>query len=185
MNNQIFFSFYNLAHQSKIFDGLVIFLAQSFPYLVTVLALIFLFFHHEIFSAEKPFKALAQKWKEIFLVFFTGGFAWAISQILKILFHTQRPFLAFQNVQSLIPEDGFAFPSGHATFYMAIALAIFLSHKKAGFLFMFFALLIGLARVIAGVHFPIDILGGFILGAIIAYLVRFIYDKIYKQAENS
>jgi undecaprenyl-diphosphatase len=64
---------------------------------------------------------------------------------------------------------------------MGIAFAIFLTHKKAGYWFMFFALLIGLARIIVGVHFPIDILGGFILGALIAYLVRFVYDKIYKK----
>jgi len=37
---------------------------------------------------------------------------------------------------------------------------------------MFFAFLIGIARIIAGVHFPIDILGGFILGAGIAYLIK-------------
>jgi len=62
---------------------------------------------------------------------------------------------------------------------MALAFAIFLTHKKVGYWFMFFALLIGIARIIVGVHFPIDILGGFILGALIAYLVRFVYDKIF------
>jgi undecaprenyl-diphosphatase len=61
---------------------------------------------------------------------------------------------------------------------MALAFAIYLSHKKAGYIFMHIALLIGIARVAAGVHFPIDILGGFILGIFIAYIVRFLYDKI-------
>ena len=31
---------------------------------------------------------------------------------------------------------------------------------------------LGLARIIAGVHFPIDILGGFIIGALVAYFVK-------------
>lgn len=172
--------FYNLAYQSVFFDWLTVFFAQTFPYFVVLGAGFFLFFHHEVFSAEKPFKAFAQKWKEIVLVFFTGSFAWAISHFLKILFHTPRPFVEFANVHNLINETGFAFPSGHATFYMALAFAIFLTHKKAGYWFMFFALLIGLARIIVGVHFPVDILGGYILGVLIAYLVRVIYDKIFK-----
>jgi membrane-associated phospholipid phosphatase len=36
---------------------------------------------------------------------------------------------------------------------------------------MFLALLIGAARVIAGVHFPSDILGGFCLGIIISFII--------------
>ncbi len=181
MNNQIFFALYGLAHQTTFFDWVYSFFAETFPYLVLVGAGIFLLFHHEVFSAEKPLKVLAQKWKEIVLVFFSGIFAWVISHFLKILFHTPRPFVEFSNVHNLISETGFAFPSGHATFYMALALAIFLTHKKAGYWFIFFVFLIGLARIIVGVHFPVDILGGFILGAVIAYLVRIIYDKIYKN----
>ena len=77
------------------------------------------------------------------------------------------------DVQSLIKETGFSFPSGHASFFMALACAIFISHKKAGYLFMFFALLIGIARIIAGVHFPVDILGGFILGYAISRVIYF------------
>jgi membrane-associated phospholipid phosphatase len=40
-------------------------------------------------------------------------------------------------------------------------------------------LLIGVARIIAGVHFPIDILGGFCLGFLVAYLFnKFEYKHI-------
>jgi len=178
MNNQIFFIFYNLAHHFVFLDDIIIFFAYFFPYVVILLAIIFLLWHHEIFSAEHPFRVLAQKWKEIVLVFFSGIFAWVLAYILKIIIQIPRPFMQFQNVHALLSETDFSFPSGHATFYMALAFAIFLSHKKAGYWFMFFALLIGLARIMAGVHFPIDILAGFIFGAGIAYLVRFVYDKI-------
>ncbi|MFA6524438.1 MAG: phosphatase PAP2 family protein [Candidatus Paceibacterota bacterium] len=181
MNNTIFFFFYNLAHRSEFFDKFVVFIAHTFPYIVIFLAGIFLLFHHDVLLSKNPFKVFAKRWKEIVLVFFSGIFAWCISQVLKLLIHTPRPFVEFQNVSSLIPETGFAFPSGHATFYMALAFAIFFSHKKIGYLFIFFALLIGVARIVAGVHFPIDILGGFILGILTAYLVRFLYKKLNKQ----
>lgn len=180
LNNQIFLFFYNFTHQSLFFDKIIIFLADIFPYLVVLLAGIFLLFHHDVLFSKNPFKIFAQKWKEIVLVFFSGIFAWLVAEVLKILFHTSRPFLALQNINNLLPETGFAFPSQHTTFFMALAVAIFFNHRKVGYLFMFFALVIGLARIMVGVHFPIDILGGLILGTGIAYFVRFFYDKIYK-----
>jgi undecaprenyl-diphosphatase len=172
MNESIFYFFYNLAHKSVFFDKLVIFFAVYFPYLVVIFALVFLLFHHDILLSKNPFKEFKQKWKEILAVFFSGIVAWILAEILKHLFHTARPFVALQNVHSLFSETGFSFPSQHATFFMALAVAIFFSHKKAGYVFILFALLIGIARIIAGVHFPADILGGFILGFAIAYFLK-------------
>jgi undecaprenyl-diphosphatase len=172
MNDTIFFFLYGLTHQSKIFDDIVIFFAVYFPYLVIILAGIFLLFHHDVFKAEKPFQVFLQKKKEILLVFFSGILAWLVDTVLKYLIHTPRPFDVFPQVHSLFAESWYSFPSGHATFFMALAVSIFLSHKKAGYLFMFFALLIGIARIIAGVHFPVDILGGFVIGALVAFFVK-------------
>jgi undecaprenyl-diphosphatase len=178
MNNAIFFFLYNLAHYSSVFDHLVIFFAVYFPYIVTILAGLFLLFHHDVFKAESPYAVFLEKKKEILPVFFAGIFAWIIAQSLKLIIHTPRPFDAFPEVKSLIAEGGYAFPSGHATFFMALAVGIFFSHKKAGYIFMLFALIIGLARIIAGVHFPVDILGGFVLGGGISYLVAFFLKNV-------
>ena len=172
MNNQIFYFFYNLAHHLVFFDKLVVFFAVYFPYVVVILAGLFLLFHHEVLQAEEPFRVLLEKKKEILLVFFSGALAWILAVILKFLIHIPRPFLAFPNIQNLFTETGYSFPSGHATFFMALAFSIFFLHKKAGYFFMFFAFLIGLARITAGVHFPADILGGFILGALVAFFVK-------------
>ena len=162
MNNNIFFFFYNLAHQSHLFDQMVIFLAVTFPYIVIFLAVVYLFFYKK-------------NWKDFFMVFISSGFAWILAYVFKLFFQTERPFIALQNVHSLFSETGYAFPSGHATFFMALAIALFFNHKKVGYLFIFFALLIGIARIIAGVHFPVDILGGFILGFIIAFFLKNVY----------
>ena len=172
MNNTIFFFFYNLAHQSKILDGLIVFLAVYFPYIVIILAGLFLLFHHEVLKAEEPFQVFMEKKKEILKVFVAGAVAWVLAYILKFLFSFPRPFEILSGVKSLFPETGFSFPSGHATFFMALAFSIFFMHKKAGYIFMLFALLIGLARIAGGVHFPIDILGGFVLGAVVAYFAK-------------
>lgn len=172
MNNAIFFFFYNLAHHSVITDKIIIFFAVYFPYLVIILAGIFILFHHEVFKADNPFQVFLQKKKEILLAFFAGILAYILASILKIFIHIPRPYDAFNTVHSLFPETGYSFPSGHATFFMALAVSIFFYHKKVGYIFMFFALLIGIARIMGGVHFPIDILGGFILGAMVAFFMK-------------
>jgi undecaprenyl-diphosphatase len=98
--------------------------------------------------------------------------------VLKILIRNPRPFNLLPQVHPLFSEHDFSFPSGHATFFMALALSIFLINKKAGlpaitgYVFIFFAFLIGIARIVAGVHFPSDILSGFILGSLIAYFIN-------------
>jgi len=165
MNNAIFFFFYGFAHQSAFFDKLVIFSAVYFPYLAVIFAVLFLFFS-------------PRKWRGIFSVFFSGALAWVAAEILKFLIRAPRPFTTLPDIRNLFPETGYSFPSGHAAFFMALAVAIFFLNKKAGYLFMFFALLIGLARIIAGVHFPIDILGGFVLGGIVSYLVAYFTKNV-------
>jgi membrane-associated phospholipid phosphatase len=190
MNNEIFFILHSLANKSGVFDGVVVFFAVYFPYLVIISAGLFLLFHYEILKKgdnlsknisvilADSFKAFYQKKKEISISFITAILAWSLSRVIKILIHFPRPFTHFEEIRPLFIESGFAFPSGHATFFMALAFSIFLFHKKAGSIFIFFAILIGLARVIAGIHFPLDILGGFVLGISIAYLTKNIYSRI-------
>lgn len=193
MNHTIFLKLYGLTHQSIFFDFVAIFFAQYFPYLIIVFAGVFLLIHHDVITSKNlsrlisvrdkagPFRAFTLRWKEISLVFFSGISAWVIANIIKIIIQAPRPYLVLENIVPLISKTGFSFPSGHATTYMALAIALYFSHKKVGYLFIFFALLIGLARIITGVHFPIDILGGYILGIMVACLINFLYNKIYKK----
>jgi len=174
MNNTIFFFLYNLSHQSLVFDKIIIFIADIFPYIVIILAGLFLLFYYKIISRDFLLN-LKNNWKEFFSVFFVGGISWGIAEVIKFSIHSERPFIALQNVHSLFSETGYAFPSQHATFFASIAVMIFFINKKTGYLFMFFALLIGLARIIAGVHFPMDIIGGYLLGTITVIVFKHIF----------
>jgi membrane-associated phospholipid phosphatase len=173
MNNQIFFFFYNLAHQSNVFDDIVIFFAVYFIYIVIFFAGFFLLFYYKVFPSQNPIREFKNKWKDFFSVSLSVVVAWFFNKfIAKILFHAFRPFIVFSQVQPLFGETGFAFPSGHSAVASALAFALFYINKKIGYVFMFFALLIGVSRVISGVHFPVDILGGFIEGFIIAFIAN-------------
>ncbi len=177
MNDKIFFFFYDLAHKSVLFDKAAIFTAEILPYIVLLLAAVFLLFHHDVIPSKNPFRDLAEKRKEIFLFFVSVFSAWFLAYLLKYLARTPRPFEVFHQVMPLISESGYAFPSGHATFFMALAVPIFLYHRKIGGVFIALAIFIGLARIVVGVHSPEDILGGFILGAGIAYILSQILLK--------
>lgn len=172
MNNEIFYFFYNLAHQNIYFDKLVYFIAEYFGNFVILFAIIFLLFHHEVFGKEHPLGELKRKYKEIFLFFYSSVLAWLISLLLKLSFAFTRPFELLQGVNPLFLETDHSFPSGHSTFFMALGVAIFLRHKAVGSLFIFFALLIGISRIISGVHFPIDILGGYAIGIFIVFFLH-------------
>jgi undecaprenyl-diphosphatase len=170
MNLLIFRYLNSLAGHSAFEDKFIVFLATTFGILLIVAALLFLYGHHE--SNKKRIK-------EVMLVFVTALVAWFAASILKNLIHAPRPYVMMQNVKALfMPDDNLSMPSGHATFFMALATAIYFYHKKIGYVFALGALLIGLARVIAGIHFPADILAGFIIGVAIAFGVAYFRKKV-------
>ncbi len=159
MNNFIFFSLYDIGYEHALLSQIFIFAASKLQYIVIFGTLGFLIYK----------KVYLPK---ILLIYLTSIGAWVIAQVLKLLIHSDRPFVLLSNVSNTIPESGYSFPSGHATFFMALAVAVLFYHKKAAYVLMGCAVLIGIARVVVGVHFPGDILGGFALGALVAYFTH-------------
>lgn len=171
-SNDLFFFFHSFSNQNNFFDFLIVAVAVYLPYLVVLGLGIYLLWHHDILPNKNPILITRQKWSEIFTVFISGGLAWLVGEIIKNLIREPRPFTTFSEVVNLFPEIGFAFPSQHAAFFTAIAFSIYLQHKKAGYFFLLLAFFIGIARVAGGVHYPVDILGGIILGILISYIVH-------------
>ena len=93
-----------------------------------------------------------------------------IAALLKSIFHTARPFIVdgIAPLTLTIPSDA-AFPSSHTAMAFALAITIWLHDRKVGWIYLIWALFVGLARILANVHYPIDIWGGAILGIIIAF----------------
>ncbi len=175
MNENIFYFFYNLAHRSELGDAMVIFLANFLPYAVVFLAILFLIFKNAPLGGLTAKPGFRQKIRDFFLVFLSAFSAWFLVHVLKLVFQAERPF-DFFGVTPLFYESGYAFPSGHAVFFSALAVALYFYNKKVGYVFGIFALIIGVARIAAGVHFPIDILTGLALGALVSIVVRHFYN---------
>ena len=62
------------------------------------------------------------------------------------------------------PSHDPSFPSDHATAAFAIAFGILFVARRTGWLFLAWAALIGISRVLAGMHYPTDVLAGAVVG---------------------
>ncbi len=91
--------------------------------------------------------------------------------LLKTLIRRDRPFVQIPDSRHVIkPSDKFSMPSGHtaAAFLMAGLISYF--YIEYAFLAYSWAALIGMSRVVLGVHYPSDILAGAMLGTSAVFL---------------
>lgn len=102
----------------------------------------------------------------------------ALSYVLgkgaSILYFTERPF-AEMGIVPLVPhiaDNGF--PSEHTLYAMVIALVVYLVNKNIGMLLVACAVLVGVGRVLAEVHRPVDVLGAIFVALISVSIVRYI-----------
>lgn len=105
------------------------------------------------------------------LFFYAGLAAYALELtlylILKNSIRRSRPCHGVRDIYALIePSDKFSFPSGHtaAAFVFATLVAAF--YPPFAPLAYLLAALIGLSRVMLGVHYPSDIAAGALLGVV-------------------
>ncbi len=168
----------NLAGHSAFWNALGIFLASSFQYLLCGFLLIFLLLGK---SREEKIK---NYWM-VGLAFLAAAVArLGFTEVLYQIFHRLRPF-AVNNVHQLIAHNAAnSFPSGHASFFFAMATAIYLFNKKLGYLFFAGAFLISLARIYAGVHYPSDVLAGAVIGIFSGWLVVKIARRFMDRKEQ-
>lgn len=155
MNETIFNYLYGFAHMSHALDVAIAFTAEWYGLIILAALFIYLFEHR-----DNPKKGV----RDLFVVGATAVSAYIVAYAFKDTFQTLRPFDASASVVPLVKESGYAFPSGHATFFMALAASLWFYHKRLAVFFGISAVLIGTARVASGIHWPIDILGGLFLG---------------------
>ena len=171
--NELLFKLLNsLAGHSLFFDNLIYFLAQYLGWLMILSILLYIYYSsHRMLAVQNSLIALSVAMTSLF-----------IADVAKKIFMIPRPFIAVKGIYEIFVIGGLdSFPSGHAAFFGALAVSIYLRDKKAGTFFLIGALLIGLARIIAGIHYPLDILAGFLLGWLLNMAISY---SAYKKQVN-
>ena len=172
LDTQLFYLLNNVAGQSPLFDGIIVFLASYLAYILIVLFLALLFF------SQYPKR---DKLQILLIIGISAVIArFGITELIRFFYHRPRPFLTLP-VHQLLTDSAWSFPSGHATFFFAMATAIYLHNKKWGIVFFIATILITISRVIAGVHYPSDIVGGAIIGIAVAYATFYFARKMTAQ----
>lgn len=113
-----------------------------------------------------------------------------VNLILKNIFARPRP-----DVLRLVKETSYSFPSGHSMINAALYTIIILlilkqSNLKLRKIIISLALvllfvLIGISRVYLGVHYLGDVVAGWTLGILIAFVVYLIYKRIYLKKNTA
>ena len=102
----------------------------------------------------------------IMLVITTG-----VNAVLKIAFHSPRPFWVSNEVQAMSSETSFGIPSGHSQ--NAVSLwgiwAASMKRRWAWIVAIVVAFMIGISRLYLGMHFPTDVLIGWTIGLILLW----------------
>jgi undecaprenyl-diphosphatase len=121
--------------------------------------------------------ALRREWQPAGHLAIVMGGAILANNGLKWIIHRPRPLEVFQHTM----PASFSFPSGHSlfslAFYLSVAIIIAprLSRMAGTMVFcmaILLILLIGASRIFLGVHYPLDVMGGYTTAALWLVVVR-------------
>jgi len=119
-------------------------------------------------------------WRKSGMIFITCSLLSTLIVVsaVKVLVAFPRPFKTVPNIHTLISlPASYSFPSGHAALTMAMATAVYVYNKRLGTLLFAFAFIVGIARIYVGVHYPLDVGVGFLLGYVIPKLLQHFFVK--------
>jgi len=136
-----------------------------------------------------------QKWKGFitffFMILLVGVADQGSVHLFKNTFQRLRPCHneAILNIVHIVNNKCgglYSFVSSHATntFAFAVFTSLYFNKKKISYLLIFWAIIVSYSRIYLGVHYPLDVFGGAILGVIIGVIIFKIYVYIFYKIKN-
>lgn len=150
-----FHSINDMAGKNFILDTTMIFAAKYIVY-------IFGFYLVYVWFASRKYR------QEVLFAGYAALLGLGINSFIGLFYFYPRPFMIPTGTLLIPYAPETSFPSDHATIMFSIAL-MFLSFKdlkRSGAILLIFSFISGLARIYAGLHFPMDIAGSLIVALI-------------------
>jgi undecaprenyl-diphosphatase len=162
----------------QLVDWLIIFIADWLPYVASI----FLF---GIFLWRRKFSKNALV-SVCFSIVIALIVRFPLVFLIQLFINRSRPFVVDRNIVNILgyPQTS-SFPSGHASFFFPLAAALFIFDKRLGSLLFLFVTLMGFARIIAGVHWPTDILAGALLGILGVFIIYLLFKRFFATQAKS
>ena len=175
LDRKVFDIVYMAAHRNAFWNVLAVFCATYLPYLVVLAFLVLVYY-------QKGWRRKAYLFAEAALVLVLAR--GLVTELIRFFYHEPRPF-AYLGIVPLFNETSWSFPSGHAVWFFALAMTVWYANHKWGWWFFVLAVVIGWARVYAGVHWPSDIVGGAAVGIVCAVATHWILGKSRNGIEHT
>lgn len=153
-------------NHSTFWDEIMIFFTQAYTW--AAFFILFIFFIIKKYKIKKTLVIF------IFLII-TIAFSDQLSNISKEIIQRFRPTHepAIKDIVHFALKKGglYGFFSAHAsnTMVMAVLSSLIFKNKTYNWLVFFWVFLIGYTRIYLGMHYPLDVIGGWIIGSIIGY----------------
>ncbi len=104
------------------------------------------------------------------------------AQVLKPIVDRIRPCHTLDTVHLLVKcSEGLSFPSSHAANSAAVAVFLSSVYPRMAWYLSAFAALVGYSRIAVGVHYPLDVLVGAMVGFLSGTIVVFVYRWTSKK----
>ena len=114
--------------------------------------------------------------KQILKAFIFTSIAILVSQCISHVYYHPRPFVMEVGRTLIYHAPNGSFPSDHMLIFSSIAFSyLFSAQRKLGIFLLVMAWLVAWSRVYLGVHFPLDMLGAFLL----AFALNFFGLKLW------
>lgn len=121
-------------------------------------------------AAGDPRRMAAALWAPVGMLIAVG-----LNQLIGSAVAEPRPYTVLPHTLVLVSRStDYSFPSDHAVMAGAVAAGVLLAGRRLGVLAVAMAVLMALARVYVGAHFPLDVTAGLIVGAgvcLVTYLL--------------
>lgn len=169
----LFYTLYGLSGHAHWIDLVIVSVGE---YLLYPLLLLVVFFMYREWSKGHSMNV----WGYSVAVLGALIARFGVAEAIRLVYHHPRPFITF-NIPHLLTDTSYSFPSGHTIFIFALATGVYRINKKFAYWLYGAGLLIGVARVAGGVHYPSDILGGIVLGVATSYAVTSIWKSLSRS----